>query len=457
LSQSAKTPEIGPRPVDLIYGLADRPPLRQTILVAMQHVLAVFVGIITPPLIISRLLKLSSGDGALLVSMALFISGIGTLIQTRRWGPVGSGLLSIQGTSFVFLAPIISLAGSAMAGGASQRDALGIVFGLCLVTALVPFLISPFLQLCGRTITPLVTGTVVTLIGLTLIEVGITSVGGGFEAKLTGSFGSMQNLGLASVVTIIILLLNGSGKPGLRMISIVAGLAIGYALAAALGLIDLAPLRTLPWVTVPVPFRFGLGFRATALVPFSFLYLITAIESIGDLTATSSLTGQPLTGPIYFQRLRGGVLADGLSSLLAALFNSFPSTTFAQNNGVIQLTGVGSSYVGSFVGGILIILGLFPVVGGLVEAMPQSILGGATLIMFGMVAAAGIRILASIDLDRRASSIIALSLGLGLGVTFDPGIMQGTPAIVKDTFSSGIATGGICALVLNLVMPGRRA
>jgi xanthine permease XanP len=200
LSQSAKTPEIGPRPVDLIYGLADRPPLRQTILVAMQHVLAVFVGIITPPLIISRLLKLSSGDGALLVSMALFISGIGTLIQTRRWGPVGSGLLSIQGTSFVFLAPIISLAGSAMAGGASQRDALGIVFGLCLVTALVPFLISPFLQLCGRTITPLVTGTVVTLIGLTLIEVGITSVGGGFEAKLTGSFGSMQNLGLASVL-----------------------------------------------------------------------------------------------------------------------------------------------------------------------------------------------------------------------------------------------------------------
>ncbi len=444
------------RPIDLIYGLEDRPPLRQTISVAMQHVLAVFVGIVTPPLIISRALKLSNADGAFLVSMALFISGIGTFLQTRRWGPVGSGLLSIQGTSFVFLGPIISLAGAAIAGGASQRDALGIVFGLCLVASFVPILISPFLHLCSRIITPLVTGTVVTLIGLTLIEVGITSVGGGFEAKLGGTFGSLQNLGLAALVIVVILLLNGSGKPWLRMTSIVVGLAVGYALAAALGLIDFTSLGKLPWVILPTPLRFGLGFRATALIPFGFLYLITAIESIGDLTATSSLTGQPLSGPIYFQRLRGGVLADGLTSLLAALFNSFPSTTFAQNNGVIQLTGVGSSYVGRFVGGMLMLLGLFPLVGGVVEAMPQSILGGATIIMFGSVAAAGIRILSTIDLDRRASTIVAVSLGLGLGVTFAPSITQDMPTLVKDTFSSGIATGGICALVLNAVMPGQR-
>ncbi len=438
------------RPYDLIYGLEDRPPLRETISVALQHVLAVFVGIVTPPLLISRSLKLSSADSTFLVSMALFVSGLGTFIQTRRWGPVGSGLLSIQGTSFVFLGPIISVASVAMAGGASQKDALGVVFGLCLATSFVP------IQLSGRIITPLVTGTVVTLIGLTLIEVAITSLAGGFEAKIVGHFGSLQNLGLGAVAIVVILLLNGSGKSWLRMASIVVGLAVGYALAAALGLVDFSTLRRLPWVIAPMPLRFGLGFRATALIPFSFLYLITAIESIGDLTATCSLTGQPLSGPMYFQRLRGGVLADGLTSLLAALFNSFPSTTFAQNNGVIQLTGVGSSFVGSFVGGMLMILGLFPMVGGIVEAMPQAVLGGATIIMFGTVAAAGIRILSSVDLDRRASTIVALSLGLGLGVTFVPGIMQSMPALVKDTFSSGIATGGICALVLNAVMPGRR-
>ena len=142
--------------------------------------------------------------------------------------------------------------------------------------------------------------------------------------------------------------------------------------------------------------------------------------------------------------------------MLAALFNSFPSTTFAQNNGVIQLTGVGSSYIGTFVGAMLIVLGLFPVVGGVVQAMPQSILGGATIIMFGTVAAAGIKILSSIELDRRACTIIAVSLGLGLGVTFVPGIMNAMSPIVKDTFSSGIATGDICALLLNAAMPGRK-
>ncbi len=444
------------RQADLIYGLTDRPPLAQTLFVAVQHVLAVFVGIITPPLIISRALKLEAGDSAFLISMALFISGVGTLIQTRRIGPIGSGLLSIQGTSFVFLGPIIALASSAIKEGASQKQALGVVFGLCLTTSLAPILISPFLKVSGRIITPLVTGTVVTLIGLTLIEVGITSVGGGFEAKAAGSFGSIENLCLAAVVVGVILALNGSGKPGLRMISVVVGLAIGYAVAAALGRTDFGALRGTQWITVPTPFRFGLGFRATALIPFSFLYVITAIESIGDLTATSSLTDQPLSGPIYFERLRGGVLADGISSALAALFNSFPSTTFAQNNGVIQLTGVGSSYVGIFVGAMLVILGLFPAVGGLVQAMPQSILGGATIIMFGTVATAGIRILAAIELDRRASTIIAVSLGLGLGVTFVPEIMNRMPAIVKDTFSSGIATGGITALVLNTLLPGKR-
>ena len=351
---------------------------------------------------------------------------------------------------------MIALATTAIAQGASQQQALGIVFGICLATSLVPMLISPFLRFSGRIIPPLVTGTVVTLIGLTLIQVGITSVGGGFEAKATGTFGSVENLCLAALVVFVILLLNGSGKPGLRMISVVIGLAIGYAVAVALGRTDLASLHGMSRITVPTPFRFGLGFRATALIPFSFLYVITAIESIGDLTATSSLTDQPLTGPLYLQRLRGGVLADGISSALAALFNSFPSTTFAQNNGIIQLTGVGSSYIGTFVGAMLIILGLFPVVGGLVQAMPQSILGGATIIMFGTVAAAGIRILSSIDLDRRASTIIAVSIGLGLGVTFVPEIMNGMPPIIKDTFSSGIATGGICALILNAVMPGRR-
>jgi len=440
-------------PTDLIYGLDEKPPLRLSILVALQHVLAVFVGIVTPPTLIARILQLPSADGAFLVSMALLASGIGTILQTKRLGPVGSGLLSIQGTSFVFVAPIVSLAGAIMAEGSSRDHALGTVFGVCLVGALVPIVLGPFIRLASRVITPLVTGIVVTLIGLTLVSVGITSVGGGFEAKHDGTFASPANLGLATLVIALIVVMSSSKREWLRILSVVAGLAGGYLVAGLTGKVSFADLKTLPWFAAPTPFHYGLGFRATALVPFAFLYLMTAIESIGDITATSLLTGETIAGPRYLSRLRGGVLADGVSSIVAATLNSFPSTTFAQNNGVIQLTGIGSRHVGLLVGLLLIVLGLFPIVGGVVQAMPQAVLGGATIIMFGTVAVAGIRILATTTLDRRACTIAAVSFGLGLGVTFVPEISRTLPPLLKDMFSSGITTGGLCALLLNSVLP----
>ena len=443
-------------PADLIYGLDEKPPLRLSFFVALQHVLAVFVGIVTPPTLIARILGLPGEDGAFLVSMALLASGVGTILQTKRLGPVGSGLLSIQGTSFVFVAPIVSLAAAIVTEGGSRGHALGTVFGVCLVAALVPIVLAPFIRLASRVITPLVTGIVVTLIGLTLVSVGITSVGGGFEAKHDGTFASAGNLGLAALVIALIVVMNSSKREWLRILSVVAGLTGGYLVAGLVGKVSFADLRALPWFAAPTPFHYGLGFRATALIPFAFLYLMTAIESIGDITATSLLTGEPIEGPRYLSRLRGGVLADGVSSMIAAVLNSFPSTTFAQNNGVIQLTGIGSRHVGLLVGFLLIVLGLFPIVGGVVQAMPQAVLGGATLIMFGTVAVAGIRILATTTLDRRACTIAAVSFGLGLGVTFVPDLSGTLPPLLKDMFSSGIATGGMCALLLNSVLPGRR-
>ena len=442
---------------DLLYGLDDAPPLRLTLLVALQHVLAVFVGIITPPLIISRALNLPTADAVFLVSMALLVSGVGTLLQTRRLGPVGSGLLNIQGTSFVFLGPIIALAQATLAQGGSLREAMGAVFGVCLVASLIPIILSPFIRWTSRIITPLVTGVVVTLIGLTLVEVGITSVGGGFEAKQDGSFGSAENLALAAIVIALIVMLNSGKRPWMRLLSVVAGLAGGYVVALIGGKVALAGVAQSPLVALPIPFRYGLGFKWSALLPFAFLYLITAVESIGDITATSALSGEPIAGHLYLRRLRGGVMADGVSSLLAAVLNSFPSTTFAQNNGVIQLTGVGSRHIGTWVGLMLIVLGLFPVVGSIIDAMPQAVLGGATIIMFGTVAVAGIKILAGINMDRRASTIAAISLGVGLGVTFVPTVIGQMPQLFRDLFSSGIAAGGMCALCLNLLLPEQQA
>jgi xanthine permease XanP len=441
---------------ELLYGLEDRPPVYEMVFVALQHVLAMFVGIITPPLIIGNALKLDRSQTAFLVSMSLFVSGLATFIQSRRIGPVGSGLLSVQGTSFVFVGPIVSTAALSIASGVSPVNALGKVFGVCLAGSLVAITMSQFLRLATKVITPLVTGTVVTLIGLTLIQVGITSIGGGFDAKGDGSFGRPQNLLLAGIVVSVILVLNCSSSALARTTSIVVGLGTGYLIASALGRVDLHGLHDLPLLAVPAPLRYGLGFNAGALLPFAFLYVITVIESIGDLTATSMLTRQPIEGEVYFRRLRSGILADGINSLLAAIFNSFPSTTFAQNNGVIQLTGVGSRHVGTVIAVILMVLGLFPVVGGVVQSVPQPVLGGATIAMFGTVAVAGIRILSGVQMTRRATIIVAISLGFGLGVTFVPEVLRGLPDWLRNTLASGIGTGGMCALVLSAVLPGER-
>ena len=245
---------------DLLYGLNDAPALPKTLLVALQHVFAVFVGMITPPLIIAGALKLNAADTAYLVSMSLFVSGAATILQTSRLGPIGSGLLSIQGTSFTFIAPVISTAGALIAAGATAQEALGVVFGLCLAGALIVVVLSRFIQLASAVITPIVTGTVVTLIGLTLIEVGMVNVGGGFGAQSDGTFGSVQNLLLAGLVMGVILGFNASRSPNLRMLSVVLGLAAGYIAAAALGRMDLSAFGTMPAIMIPQPFRFGLGF-----------------------------------------------------------------------------------------------------------------------------------------------------------------------------------------------------
>lgn len=440
---------------DLIYGLNSQPPFLEAIFVALQHVFACFVGIITPGLIICGALETEPADTTFIISMSLFVSGIATFIQVKKIGPIGSGLLSVQGTSFAFLGPIIGAGIAIKNGGGTPTEALSVIFGLCFFGAFVEIFISRFLHLANKIITPLVTGVVVSLIGLTLIKVGITSMGGGVPAQRNDTFGSPTYLLISLLVLAVIVALNSTSNNFLRMSSVVVGLIVGYLVSIPVGLVDFSNLAGLPAFTVPIPFRYGLGFDFGAFIPFAFLYLITAIESIGDLTATSAISGEPIEGATYFKRIKGGVLGDGINSIIAAIFNTFPNTTFSQNNGVIQLTGVGSRYVGYFISVIFIVLGLFPIVAGIFQALPQPVLGGATIIMFATVAVAGIKILSCVNLTKRNSIILAVSLGLGLGVTFVPEILEQLPPLVKSIFSSGISTGGITALLLNIILPGR--
>ena len=440
---------------DLIYGLEARPPFIEAVFVALQHVFACFVGIITPGLIICGALEVPPADTTFILSMSLVVSGIATFIQAKRFGPVGSGLLSVQGTSFAFLGPIIAAGLAVKETGGTAQDALGLIFGLCFFGAFVEIFISRFLHLANKVITPLVTGVVVTLIGLTLIKVGITSMGGGVPAQNNGDFGSPVYLLVSFLVLAVIIALNSTTNNYLRMSSIVIGLLVGYLVSIPLGLVDFSNLAGLPAVALPIPFRYGFNFNFGAFIPFAFLYLITAIETIGDLTATSAISGEPIEGSTYFRRIKGGVLGDGINSIIAACFNTFPNTSFSQNNGVIQLTGVGSRYVGYFISAILVILGLFPIIAGTFQALPQPVLGGATIVMFGTVAVAGIKILSCVNLTKRNSIILAVALGLGLGVTLVPEILESMPPLMKNLFASGISTGGMTALLLNLILPGR--
>lgn len=452
-----KSSEAATVETDLIYGLDDRPPLREALFAAVQHVFACFVGIITPSLIISEALGLDPADGAYLVSMSLFVSGVATFIQAKKIGPVGSGLLSVQGTSFAFIDPIIATGTAVAATEGTPQAALGTILGICFCGSFIEIILSRFIQFASKVVTPLVMGIVVTLIGLTLITVGLTSMGGGFAARQAGTFGNPQYLMLSCLVLAIIIILNNLENAFLRMSSVAIALVSGYLVAIPMGLVNFANLGDLSLVNVPIPFRYGIGFDFAAFIPFAMLYLMTTIGSTGDLTATALLSGQPITGPKYFERIRGGILGDGINSAIAAVFNTFPNTTFSQNNGVIQLTGVGSRYVGYFIAGILTLLGIVPIVAGIFQTIPQPVLGGATIIMFGSVAVAGIKILSSVPLNQRSSIIMATALGLGLGVSLVPDILAQLPPLIKSIFSSGISTGGLTALFLNIVLPGSKA
>lgn len=430
-------------PKGLIYGLEARPPLRDTLFAALQHLLAIFVAIITPPLIIAGALKLDLETTGFLVSMSLFVSGLATFVQCRRLGPVGCGLLCVQGTSFSFIGPIIA---AGLTGG------LPAIFGATIAGSVVEMLVSRVLKYMRRIITPLVSGIVVTLIGLSLIKVGITACGGGEAAKAAGTFGSIEYVGLAALVLALIIFFNRSSNHYLRMSSIVIGLAIGYVVSWAMGMVDFSDIPDFGNLNIPIPFKYGVSFDLSAIVSLGLVYLITAIEAYGDITANSLISGQPVEGEKFMKRASGGILADGFNSMLAGIFNSFPNSIFAQNNGMIQLTGVASRYVGYFIAGMLVLLGLFPVVGLIFSLMPEPVLGGATLLMFGTVAAAGIRIIASQDINRKATLVIAISFSFGLSVELVPEILSQLPETVRNIFSSGITTGGVMAILTNALI-----
>ena len=434
-------PRAAPRPA-LLYGPEDRLPLGPALLVSLQQVAAMVVGVVTPALLLSHALGFAAGDTAYLVSMALVAAGLGTFLQTSRLGPVGSGLLSVAGTSFAFLQPLIDAGG---AGG------LPLMFGMSLACAPTLFLFVPFLNRLRRVFTPLVSGVVVLLIGLSIIPEAMPGV----TARVSPAAPVWAGAAVAAAVIAVVLLAQCAGGSRARLGSILLGVLAGYVICALFGWLHVPPGGAAS-VTLPRILPHGLAFQWRFVLPFAFIYLASLLEALGDMTATSELSGLETEGPAYARRIRGGVLSDAITCAVSGIIGSFPSTTYAQNNGVIQITGVSSRHVGKWMALILAGLGVFPGVAAWVTAMPQPVLGGMAILLFGLVSVAGLRLIALRGISHRDGLIIAVSLGIGLGTASQHEWVGTLHPLLQTFLGSSVSAGGLTALLMNLVLPGRR-
>lgn len=422
--------------VNLIYGVDDDLDLPKKVLFGLQHIFAAFGGIIVVPLVIATSLGFDSKVTTALISASILGSGLATIIQAKGVGKVGARVACIMGTDFTFVSPAISVG-----------SVLGLpgIIGATILGSLFEVILSFFIKSLMKFFPPLVTGTVVALIGLTLLPVSIDWAAGGAGSA---NYASLENLAVAMFVLVITLLLNNYGKGMISSASILIGIVVGYIVCIPLGLVDFTPVKEASWLSFPKILEFGVTFDAKAVMAFIPAYFVATIGTVGCLKAI----GETSNIDIGDKRVAAGVLSDGVGSALGGLVGSCPNTSFSQNIGIISLTKVASRHVAVMAGILLVILGFLPKVAAIITGIPNPVLGGVGIMMFGTVAAAGIRTLSNIKLTERNLLIIAISMGLGLGVTFRPDVIHNLPEAIRMIFSSGISTGTIAALILNAVL-----
>lgn len=420
----------------LLYNIDDNPNLLTQILLGLQNIFAAFGGIIAVPLVISNALGLDGATSTAVLGGTILASGIATVIQSRGIGKVGARVPCVMGTDFTFVAPSITVGSIAGLPGIIGATILG-----SLVEIIASFFIKPLLKFFP----PLITGTVVCLIGLTLIPVSIDWAAGGAGSA---DYGDIKNICVALFVLIITLLINRYGKGIVSAASVLIGMFIGYIICIPLGMVDFTLVKEAAWFEFPRIFEYGIDFNFKYVLAFIPAYIVTTIETVGCLSTICEVSNVKKDDKIIGR----GVLSDGLGSALAGVLGSFPNTTFSQNVALIPLTRNASKYIATMAGIILIILGFFPKFAALINVMPSPVLGGVGIVMFGTIAAAGIKTLSSIEINNRNLLVIATSIGLGLGVTFRPEFLSSLPEALQLVFSSGISTGTIVALILNKVL-----
>ncbi|WML26644.1 nucleobase:cation symporter-2 family protein [Neobacillus sp. OS1-33] len=403
----------------------------------IQHVLAMYAGAVIVPLIVGGALKFSGEQLTYLVSIDILMCGIATILQVWQNRFFGIGLPIVLGCTFTAVGPMIAIGG---------QFGLSAIYGSILISGLVVIVISQFFGKLIKFFPPVVTGSVVTIIGITLIPVAMNNIAGGLGSP---DYGSLSNISLAFGTLLFIILLYRFTKGFIRSISILLGLIGGTVAASLMGKVNFSAVADASWFHMVKPFYFGTPtFEWTPILTMTLVAIVSLVESTGVYFALSDITGKKLSE----NDLARGYRAEGLASMIGALFNAFPYTTFSQNVGLVQLSGVKSKNVIYTMGGMLIFLGFIPKIGAFTTVIPTPVLGGAMVAMFGMVIAYGIKMLGNVDFASQENLlIIACSVGMGMGVTAVPDMFAHLPEGVKILTSSGIVTGSLTAIFLNIV------
>ncbi|MGL4412923.1 uracil-xanthine permease family protein [Roseinatronobacter monicus] len=427
------------------------PPLYKAIPLGVQHVLAMFVSNVTPAIIVAGAAGFGFGSGSpdfpnliYMLQMSMFFAGVATLLQTITFGPVGAGLPIVQGTSFAFIPIMIPL----VAG--KGVDAMAAVMGGILIGGLFHAALGTVIGRIRFALPPLVTGLVVTMIGLALVRVGVQYAAGGVPAMGTDQFGNLQSWSVALVVIFVTLGLKFFARGMLSVSAVLLGLAAGYAVAFALGMVSFDAIGTAAPFALPNPLHFGLEFTAAAIIGFCAMAFVSAVETVGDVSGiTKGGAGREATE----REIEGATYADGIGTAVSGLFGALPNTSFSQNVGLIAMTGVMSRHVVTIGAIFLIFAGLFPKVGAVISTIPIEVLGGGVIVMFGMVVAAGISMLSDVLWNRRNMVIFAIALSLGLGLQLEPTALQHLSDTPRVLLTSGILPAAAIAIVLNLILP----
>jgi len=419
-------------------------PLNQSIPLGIQHVLAMFAGNITVPIIIAGIFGQTPEQKIFLIQMALFVAGVATVIQTVGYGKIGSRLPIIQGTSFAFI-PV--MAPFAKAG-------LGAVFTAAFIGGIFQMWIGRMLKPIRHLFPPLVTGIVVLMIGVSLLKVGFMYAGGGgwLLNNKPEVFGNSNHLIISFTVLIVAVWANQKGKGMVSSASILIGMIAGYIVAMMMGMVNYGKIAGADWFAFPMPLQYGIEFIPGAIILMLFMAVVTTIETIGDISAT---TMGGANREATDKELSGGIMADGLGTAFGSLFNAMPNTSYSQNAGLVAFTGVISRHVGTVAGVILILMGLFPKLGGIIAAMPESVIGGAAIIMFGLITSAGIKLVAQSEMNQRNLLILGLSLSFGIGMSLLPQFVAHIPDFgisLKLLLTTGLIPAGMLAFILNATL-----